>query len=140
MAAVFLFRCFSVSCSVEEAVASLRFGDLVQIDWLDASETKGRLEKASFDTLVCSVGWFLGMKGCKTRHLVIAKEFIRGASAFHYNVIPVGMVETVRVFGRAVLDAEVERVLKKFVRVAIKRLKKRDGWVYGERLAEASVQ
>jgi len=71
--------------------------------------------------------------------LVIAKEFICGACAFHYNVIPVGMVEGVKVFGRGVLDAEAERVLKKFVRVAIRRLKKKDGWVYDERLAYAGV-
>jgi hypothetical protein len=45
----------------------------------------------------------------------------------------------VKVFGRGVLDAEAERVLKKFVRVAIRRLKKKDGWVYDERLAYAGV-
>ena len=129
-----------MSCKVEKVIACLRFGDLLQIDWLDASEAKGRLEKVSFDTLVCSVGWFLGLKGRKTRHLVIAKEFIRGACAFHYNVIPLGMVEKVKVLGREMLDAEAERVLKKFVHVAIRRLKKKDGWVYGERLAEKSVQ
>lgn len=81
----------------------------------------------------------MGLKGRKTRHLVIAKEFIRGACAFHYNVISVGMVEAVRVFGREVLDAEAERVLKKFAHVAIGRLKKKDGWTYDERLAETSV-
>ena len=120
-------------------VTSLQFGDVVQVDWLDASEAKGRLENCSFDTLVCSVGWFLGLKGRKRRHLVIAKEFIRGACAFHYNVIPLGMVETLRVLGRGVLDADAKRVLKKFAHVAIRRLKKKDGWVYGERLAETSV-
>jgi hypothetical protein len=129
-----------MSHKVEKTITNLRFGDLVQIDWLDASEAKGRLEKGSFDTPVCSVGWFLGLKGRKTRHLVIAKEFIRGACAFHYNVIPLGMVENVRVFGRKVLDAEAERVLKKFVHATIKRLKKKDGWVYGKRLAETNIQ
>lgn len=45
-----------MSCEIEKVVTSLRFGDIVQIDWLDASAAKGRLENFSFDTLVCSVG------------------------------------------------------------------------------------
>jgi len=76
--------------TVWETINSLRFGDLVEIEWLDASEATGRLERAHFDTPVRSVGFYLGVKGKRTKHMVIAKEVIDAAKAYHYNVIPVG--------------------------------------------------
>ena len=66
--------------------------------------------------------------------MAIAKEFIRGACAFHYNVILLGIVEALRVLGREVLDAEVEPVLKRCADVVVRRLNKKGVWVYGERL------
>ena len=93
---------------------------------MDASEATGRLERARFDTPVRSVGFYLGVKGKRTKHVVIAKEVIDAAKAYHCNVIPVGMIENVTVHGRDVLDPETKRVLKKFVHVSMTRLRGRD--------------
>jgi len=71
-----------MGCGVEEVVGGLRFGDLVQIDWLDASEARGRLEKVSFDMLVCSVGWFLGLKGHKTPIWLLLRSLFAGLVLF----------------------------------------------------------
>jgi hypothetical protein len=121
--------------TVSEVIDSLKFGDLIEVEWLDASEAKGSFvsERGSgFDTPVRSVGYFLGLKGKRTRHVVIAKEIIDDAKAYHYNVIPVGMIEGITVLARDRLDPETKRVLKKFVALSIKKLRGKDGWVYAE--------
>lgn len=64
--------------------------------------------------------------------MVIAKEIIDNAQAFHYNVLPIGMIETVTVLAKDRLDPETKRVLKKFVRVSIQKLAGKDGWAYAE--------
>jgi len=83
--------------TIRDTINSSWFGDLIEVEWLDASESTGRLERAhaKFDTPVRSVGYFLGIKGKRTKHVVIAKEIIDNAKAFHYNVLPIGMIETV---------------------------------------------
>jgi len=120
--------------TVWDTISSLRFGDLIEVEWLDASESTGRLEHvhAKFDTPVRSVGYFLGIKGKRTKHVVIAKEIIDNAKAFHYNVLPIGMIETITVLAKDRLDPETKRVLKKFVRISIQRLTGKDGWAYAE--------
>jgi hypothetical protein len=121
--------------TVWDTIDSLRFGDLIEVEWLDASESTGRLEHshARFDTPVRSVGYFLGIKGKRTKHVVIAKEIIDNAKAFHYNVLPIAMIEIVSVLAKNRLDPETKRVLKKFVRVSIQKLVGKDGWAYAER-------
>jgi hypothetical protein len=121
--------------NVSGIIDSLQFGDLIEVAWLDASESTGRFageRHAGFDTPVRSVGYFLGLKGKRTRHVVIAKEIIDDAKAYHYNVIPVGMIEGITVLARDRLDPETRRVLKKFVAVSLKKLRGKDGWVYAE--------
>ena len=110
----------------------LQFGDLIEVAWLDASEDTGQLEHEHYDTPVQSVGYFLGVKGRKTRHVVIAKEII-DSKHYHYNVIPVGMIERVRILRKNALSPRVKRVLKKFVAKTMPRLRKKDGWCYANR-------
>ena len=114
---------------VLEVVRTLDFGDLIEIHWLDASEATGRLEHDRFDTSVQSVGYFLAVKGRKMKHVVIAKEIVDNKS-YHYNVIPVGMIQNLRVIQRNGLKPSVKRILKKFAAVTVPRLRRKDGWVY----------
>jgi len=113
---------------VEDIVASLVFGDLIQVDWFDASEATDVLADEHFDTPVCSVGFFLGVKGKKTRHIVIAKEII-DSKTYHYNVIPVGMVRRVVVHSRVALSKAAKQRLKKLYLKTFRRIKKREGWL-----------
>jgi len=117
---------------VLQQIKNLQFGDLIEISWLDASEATGRLQQADFDTPVLSVGYFLGIKGRRTRHVVIAKEIINNAKAFHYNVLPIGMCQKITVLARDRLDRKTKRMLKKFVRVSMAKLRRKDGWMYAE--------
>lgn len=114
---------------VSGIIDSLSFGDLIEVEWLDASEATGQLEHDKFDTPVQSVGYFLAVKGRKTRHVVIAKEIVDKKS-YHYNVIPVGMIQKVKVIQRDGLKPSVKRVLKKFATATVSKLRKKDGWVY----------
>ena len=114
---------------VDKTISTLNFGDLIEIHWLDASEATGPLHLGSFDTPVQSVGYFLAVKGRKTPHVVIAKEIVDNKS-YHYNVIPVGMIQNLRIIQRNGLKPYVKRVLKKFAAKTVPRLRKKDGWVY----------
>ena len=114
---------------VDKTISTLNFGDLVEIHWLDASEATGQLEHDRFDTSVQSVGYFLAVKGRKMKHVVIAKEIVDNKS-YHYNVIPVGMIQNLRIIQRNGLKPYVKRVLKKFAAKTVPRLRKKDGWMY----------
>jgi hypothetical protein len=119
---------------ISETISSLNFGDLIEIHWLDASEATGPLHQGKFDTPVQSVGYFLAVKGRKTRHVVIAKEIVDKKS-YHYNVIPIGMVQSIKIIQRNGLKPSVKRVLKKFALATVPKLRKKDGWVYARKMA-----
>lgn len=123
----------------QKTTENLHFGDIIEVDWLDASEATGRLETGKFDTPVRSVGYFLGIKGRKTRHLVIAKELVRTCDTFHYNVIPVGMIENIRTIAQQALDLENVKVLKKCVRNFMQHRREKDGWIYFEESAKKTT-
>lgn len=116
-----------------EVIDSLRFGDLIQVDWLDASEATGKLRGGRFDTPVCSVGFFLGVKGKRAKHVVIAKEIVDVERALHYNSIPVRVIEGVCVHKREALDVKTRKVLRKFVSAVMIRIREKDGWIKFER-------
>ena len=111
-----------------KVIDSLCFGDLVQVDWLDASEATDVLSHDRFDTPVVSVGFFLGIKGRKARHLVIAKEVL-DSRTYHYNVIPVGMIQRLRVHSRVALTKKAKYRLKKLYLRTVGGIKKRGGGV-----------
>jgi len=113
--------------NIVDVIDSLRFGDLVQVDWLDASEATDNISHDLFDTPICSVGFFLGIKGRKTRHVVIAKEII-DSKTYHYNVIPVGMINRITVHSKVALSQTAKRRLKKLYLKTFKAIKKREGW------------
>ncbi len=114
---------------VSDVISDLQFGDLIEVSWMDASEATGPLKGGHFDTSVQSVGYFLGLKGKRTRHVVIAKEVVDDEN-FHYNVIPVAMIVKITVQRRNALKPRTKRVLKKFAQRVIPKLRKKDGWAY----------
>jgi len=125
--------------NAQKTIKNLHFGDLVEIDWLDASEATGRLENGKFDTPVRSVGYFLGLKGHKTQHLIIAKELVRTCDAFHYNAIPLGMIENIHTLAHQALNLTNIKVLKKCVKTFMQRLEEKDGWIYFEEPAKKNT-
>jgi len=122
----------SVREDVRKVVSSLSFGDIVQVDWLDASEALNSFEAGGecVDTPVRSLGYFLGLKGKRVLHLVIAKEIVLRPHAYHYNAIPLSMVQNVRVVARCLLEPRVKRGLKKFVWETLSSIRGKAGWKY----------
>jgi hypothetical protein len=117
---------------VQEVISSLRFGDSIIVEWLDASEATGSLKGAKIDTPVSSWGVFLGIKGERTKHLIVAKEIVDVDRACHYNAVPLGMIKRIRVIERGTLDPKTMKRLKKFARKAMQLIRGKDGWVYVE--------
>jgi len=131
--------------SVDEVlkiISQLSFGDLVVVEWLDAREESGRmLPKAEdYDTPVTSAGFFLGLRGRKAKHLVIAKEVVHVKERpYHYNVIPIGMIQQLMVCtcaARSILQPEARWALRKFALRTMSRITKKDGWVYASSVKE----
>ena len=115
-------------------VGELRLGDAVRVLWLDASELTRRLPSSEglYDTPSWSYGVFLCVKGLRARHLVIAKEVIVHERMFHYNVIPVGIVERVVLLRSGDLDPELLRdISRKVAETPVRQLEvgRRGGWM-----------
>ncbi|MCW3981732.1 MAG: hypothetical protein NWE81_01250 [Candidatus Bathyarchaeota archaeon] len=125
--------------NVEETINALNFGDRIDVLWFDASEATTTPDKAHYDTYVRSTGFFLGIKGKRRRHLVLAKEIINGGLAYHYNVILLEMIDLVEVIQQHALPPRQARRLRKFVNQTIGKLKSKDGWMYNERLDKKTV-
>jgi len=83
----------------EVSLDELQPGDLVAVHWLDASEGRAvpPLRHKLFDTPVVSYGIFLGVRGIRTKHVVVVKEYIM--DEVHYNSIPLGMLEKIEKLG-----------------------------------------
>ena len=123
-----------MSRSVEEAIKNLSFGDRLDVWWYDASEATGMPPKTAVETYIHSTGFFLGTKGRKRKHLVLAKEIIDSGAAYHYNVILFEMIDRIVVVEHDVLDPTLKKKLKKFVQESIHQLTKKDGWCYAGHL------
>lgn len=104
---------------VLQAVSRLQFGDLVRVYWLDASEAMGRTGEEGephFDTPVASIGHFVGVKGKRTKHLILLKDIFQITEEAYdlvYNCIPLGMIEKIRVRRRRDLEEKFHEIIKK---------------------------
>jgi len=103
-------------------VEDLQFGDLISVEWLDASEIRSRLPKGDvhYDTPVCVVGFFCGVKGKRKRHLVIVKEKLP-LDNFNADFIPVDLIDNIVLIMRGCMQKlwKQTKILKKFSCVRI---------------------
>ena len=97
----------------------LRFGDLVRVYWLDASEAMGRTGEGGephFDTPVASVGHYVGVKGKRAKHLILLKDIFQITEKTYdlvYNCIPIGMIEKINVRRKKDLETEFHEIIKR---------------------------
>ena len=104
---------------VLRSISRLQFGDLVRVYWLDASEAMGRTGgegEPHFDTPVASIGHFVGVKGKRTKHLILLKDIFQVTEEMYdlvYNCIPLGMIEKIRVRRRRDLEERFHEIIKK---------------------------
>lgn len=116
-------------------IKDLRLGDLVRVEWFDASKGEARVSKhnrsdVQFDIPVTSWGVFLGVVGRKTKHAVLLRDYFEmsatlGICDIDFNVVPLGMISDITILKKKELSSQVCSLLKTaFLRARIRRLKK----------------
>ena len=99
-------------------IENLKPGDLIWVKWYDASEFRGALlpEDSKYDMPVYVIGIYIGIKGRKRRHLIVAKEKLPQPSEWNADVIPIEMIESIHLI--------IPNFLQKIQRNLVKDLKK----------------
>jgi hypothetical protein len=85
-------------------------GDLVMIEWCDASVGKSMDSGAAIDIPVKSWGIFIGVLGSRAKHIVIAQNSFRYADGVYdldYTAIPLGWVFNVSALMQDYVPKEV---------------------------------
>jgi hypothetical protein len=122
--------------TVLKQIKDLQLGDLIRLEWNDASKGEARVSKdrqadVQFDIPVTSWGVFLGIVGRKTKHVVLLRDHFEmsatlGVYDIDFNVIPLGMISHVAILKKAELDSRVASLLQTaFLRARIRKQKGR---------------
>ena len=100
---------------VAKQVKGLGLGDLVRVEWFDASIGKslsGGLN--GIDVPVVSWGIFLGVLGSKNRHIILAQNSFRYADGFYdidYTAVPLAWTANATVIAKAHVPVEEAKQL-----------------------------
>jgi hypothetical protein len=84
-------------------------GDLVCVDWFDASIGKSSGSGMAIDVPVRSWGVFIGVLGEKSKHIVVAQNSFKysdGLFDIDYTAIPVSWTINVAIITRASVDVK----------------------------------
>ena len=105
---------------VVKQVKNLSLGDLVKVDWFDASIGKSLSGGLSgIDVPVTSWGIFLGVLGEKNKHIILAQNNFRYADSFYdidYTAIPLSWAVNVQVIQEQhIPEDEAKRLLNSFL-------------------------
>ena len=101
-------------------IKSLATGDLVQVQWCDASIGKSLSNGVSgIDVPVKSWGVFIGLLGQRTKHVILAQNCFRYSDGLYdidYTAVPVPWTTNVTVIEETHVDAEeAAKLLNSFV-------------------------
>jgi hypothetical protein len=114
---------------VAKQIESLRLGDLVRVEWTDASIGKSIGSGNSIDVPVLSWGIYLGCLGEKSKHIILAQNCFRysnGVYDIDYTAIPVSWSAKVTVLKQAEVDKDVaSSLLSSFLQGRSRTLKRR---------------
>jgi hypothetical protein len=100
---------------VKKQVKGLSLGDLVRVEWFEASIGKslsGGLN--GIDVPVVSWGIFLGVLGSKNRHIILAQNSFRYADGFYdidYTAVPLAWTANATVIAKAHVPVEEAKQL-----------------------------
>jgi hypothetical protein len=101
-------------------IKSLAAGDLVQVEWCDASIGKSLSNGVSgIDVPVKSWGVFIGLLGQRTKHVILAQNCFRYSDGLYdidYTAVPVPWTTNVSVISKGhVCGVEAKDLLNSFV-------------------------
>lgn len=83
-----------------KALENVKPGDLISVDWCDASTGKSSLNGGIVDVPVRSWGVYLGLVGGKIRHIILAQNSFRFSDSvfdLDYTAIPLGWTLEVKI-------------------------------------------
>jgi hypothetical protein len=86
-----------------DGIKQLNLGDLVLVEWCDASTGKSLSSGSNIDIPVESWGIYLAVLGAKAKHIILAQNNYRIADGLYdldYTAIPLQWSESVRVLAK----------------------------------------
>ncbi|MGA3192480.1 MAG: hypothetical protein ABSD73_08215 [Candidatus Bathyarchaeia archaeon] len=105
--------------SLKKQLEGLSLGDLVRVQWCDASIGKSLSSGIDIDVSVESWGVYLGILGEKAKHIILAQNNFRYADGFYdldYTAIPVQWSISVTVLAKNhVPGTEAKQMLNSFL-------------------------
>ncbi len=114
---------------VAEQIGSLQLGDLVRVEWTDASIGKSIGSGDSIDVPVVSYGIYLGCLGQKHQHIILAQNSFRYSNGLYdvdYTAIPVSWSLKITVVSeREIEPAVAQKLLTSFLQGRCRTLKRR---------------
>jgi hypothetical protein len=114
---------------VVKQIESLQPGDLVRVEWTDASIGKSLASGPAVDIPVKSWGIYVAVLGKRKRHLVLAQNRFEYAEGFYdvdYTAIPLSWTLNIIVLSREeVSQEEAKLLLKSFLAGRCRTLKRR---------------
>ena len=94
---------------------SVRQGDLVLLEWTDASVGKSMASGMDIDIPVRSWGVYIGLMGQKNKHVVLAQTTYKFSETFYdidYVSVPFSWTANIQVMIKACVSVEVTNVLR----------------------------
>jgi len=114
---------------VLKQIKNLQLGDLVRVDWFDASIGKSMGSSGNIDVPVKSWGIYLGVLGEKNKHIVLAQnnfKYSNGIYDIDFTSIPLSWTVRITVLGRSEVNSEeAQSLLKSFLLGRARTLKRR---------------
>ena len=112
---------------VARQIKSLQLGDLVRVEWFDASIGSSRA--GSIDVPVNSWGIFIGVLGERNRHIILAQNNFKYSDGLYdvdYTAIPLTWAITMKVVNQGeVSPEEAKSLLESFLAGRRRTLKRR---------------
>lgn len=115
---------------VLKQIKNLLMGDLVRVEWYDASVGKSLTGSTeTIDVPVQSWGIYVGVLGEKNKHIILAQNSFRYADGLYdidYTAVPQSWASTVRtLIPREVSAKQAKALLTSFLQGRSRRLKRR---------------
>ncbi len=102
-----------------KALENVKLGDLISVDWCDASCGKSSLNGGNIDVPVRSWGVYLGLMGNKIKQIVLAQNSFKFNNALYdldYTAIPISWATEIQCIQAGHISKEVvEDLLRSFV-------------------------
>jgi len=110
-------------------IQGVNVGDLIRVEWFDASIGKSLAGGGAIDVPVKSWGIYLGILGEKNKHIILAQnnfKYTNGLFDIDYTAIPLSWALTVKVVNpRDVSEEEAKMLLNSFLAGRCRTLKRR---------------